>query len=322
MERLLGIATLTTLALTASPARASADPAISLDWRAEADCPQGPQIVAEVERILGTPAGPRRHVDARADVTRTNDGKFRVTLVTSGADVAGRRSLEAESCREVASATALILALTVDPQRTLSEAPREELPPPPPSPAEKPAHVTPTRATKTFGASVSAAGDLGSFPSADLGVELALAWAPGRARVEAVGRRWASSTKTVSDAGADFDAWSAGLRGGAALVKNSVVSAGPIVGLEIDRIEAKGFGGNRAFEPNATFLAASAGALATWAPISRVQSFAFRLSIEGVAPFDRPAFVVREPAPQSATIVHRAAVVAGRATIGAEMFFF
>ncbi|AKV04593.1 hypothetical protein AKJ09_11256 [Labilithrix luteola] len=192
-------------------ARADAEPSVTLDWSAtEADCPDGSHVVGEVERILGNSTGPRRRVTARADVTRTTTGGFRVMLVTRGADVAGRRTFEAESCPELASASALILAITVNPQ--LSSAPpvrAEESSdePVPASPASERANAEPApqnaathppdaldasgatdsavhpapSGRRHFGAGVSFAGDVGSLPSADGGVEATLAWVGGSA---------------------------------------------------------------------------------------------------------------------------------------------
>lgn len=350
MGRPLTVAMLATLMTW--PARAEAESIVTLDWRASAaECPDGSQVVGELERILGDGAGPRRHVAARADVTLTKAGTFRVTLVTTGADVAGRRTFEAETCRELASASALILAITVNPQ--LSSGPLEPAPPPNPEPTtpgseaandapapptappalpdrssatKAPAPYAPSGSRKHFGASVAFAGDIGSLPSADGGVEAALAWVGGsgeRIRVEAAGRLFLSSKKEGStNAGADFRSLGAGVRGGYALLKTDGAQVGPLLGVELDHIEAAGFGGTTSFDPNATFLCGSAGVLAVWSPFRGVPSFALRLSVEAVVPLERPEFVVREPAPTSATTVHQPAIVAGRAALGMEMFFF
>ncbi|AKV04592.1 hypothetical protein AKJ09_11255 [Labilithrix luteola] len=105
-------------------------------------------------------------------------------------------------------------------------------------------------------------------------------------------------------------------------MKTATGSLGPVFGVELDHVEATGFGGNTSFDPDATFLAGSGGALAVWSPFTQVRGFSLRLSMEAVLPFVRPEFVVREPAPTSDTYVHRAAIVAGRAALGVEMIFF
>lgn len=325
-------------ALTCS-AHALADPSVTLEWRAAAgsDCPTGAEVVAEVDRILAGSSGLRRDVTARADVTKIAPGSYGVKLVTSGANTAGRRAFEAASCREIAAACALILAMAANPQLTAPAAleSREETPPAVITtpvllaaderiPVDAPARSAPVASSpKRLGASASVAGDMGALPSAAAGLELAIAFSSDRARFEVAGRRWTPSKATsTTNAGAELDLMLLGFRGGYALMKTSSLKIGPLAGLELDYTRARGFGGTTAFSPNATTIGASAGILSTWSPFAQLPSFAFRLLVEAAVPFERPRFVVREPAPAPPTDIHRAAVVAGRAALGAELLFF
>lgn len=324
---LRSFAGVTLVAVMTFSASARADVPLTLDWNTDSslgggDCPEAAEVVAEVERILGGSTGSRRQVAARAEVTHASSGMFQMTLVTSGANVAGRRSVEAESCRELASASALILALTVNPQLTaapVGPAPKHVETPPPPR--ESAAPPPKPRRSKTLGVSVAGAGDLGVLPGAAAGLEAAVVGAFGDVRVEAAGRIWSSSRATGSSAGADFRAFDVGLRGGVLLLGTPSMRVGPIAGIEVDHIDATGFGGTRAFKPSATWLSASGGGLALWSPFSGIP-FALRASVDLLLPFSRPEFVVREPAPAAATPLHQTATVAGRATIGAELLFF
>jgi hypothetical protein len=352
IARLIRVATL--VAIVTSSTRALAEPSVTLEWRATpgSDCPSGAEVTSEVDRILEGSAGSRRQISAQAVVTRTASGGHRVKLATSGADTAGRRTFEAASCREIAAACALILAMTVNPQlssnaasgvaRAESARPDEPAAPPDsastnaPVPAVQRAPEAPraddgysralppaSSSPKRFGASASFAGDVGSLPSVAAGAELALAFAADRLRLELAGRMWAPSRTTgATSAGATFDLFLVGVRGGYALVKARSVKVGPALGLEVAHMRAGGFGGTTAFSPDATTLGASMGLLSTWSPFAELPSFAFRFLVEAAVPFSRPRFVVREPPPAPPTDVHSAAPVVGRAGVGAELLFF
>ena len=82
---------------------------VSLAWRAPAGCPDEASVRADVVRLL---AGSQEPVIARADVERVGDS-WRVVVAMNG----GERRLEAGSCRAIAEATALIVAMAVDPAR-------------------------------------------------------------------------------------------------------------------------------------------------------------------------------------------------------------
>jgi hypothetical protein len=99
---------------------AFADPTaseLSLTWRAPAACPNAGDVEAQFARLLG---GVRRqptskHLDAIVTVRRTPRDSWIANLETRLDGVPGLRSLEGDSCWTVASAAALILALTIDP---------------------------------------------------------------------------------------------------------------------------------------------------------------------------------------------------------------
>jgi hypothetical protein len=89
---------------------ASADePRVSLTWNAPDVCPREATVRASLATLL---AGSANAVDARADVRRLGE-RWEVVLVMNG----GERRLEADSCRALADATALIIAMAVDPAR-------------------------------------------------------------------------------------------------------------------------------------------------------------------------------------------------------------
>jgi hypothetical protein len=140
-------------------------------------------------------------------------------------------------------------------------------------------------------------------------------------RIEGAGALLLASESTNGGAGASFSSQRAALRAGYLPFALGDATVGPSAGVAVDHVSASGFGGGQAFTPGATFLSASAGALGVWAPTAAIRQLAVRLLTEAVIPFDRPSFVVREPAPAPPTVLHRTPAVAGRATLGVEVHF-
>lgn len=112
--------------------------ALALSWEAPAGCPESDAVRQQVVGRLG-PAGVDRPFVASM-VARAHDDGYRVTIAIDDAGVHSERGLAGATCDEVASAAALIVAMTIDP--------RIQAPPPnPPAAAEPPAAVpTPLKA--------------------------------------------------------------------------------------------------------------------------------------------------------------------------------
>lgn len=117
----------------ATSARAGDSP-LSLTWIVPPGCPTEAEVAADVTRRLAGSIS-ARPVLARAEVTVHKDS-WRVVLSTQQSGATGRRVLEGPTCAAVASATALILALTIDPQAAAQNA--SVPPPPPPRPPPPP----------------------------------------------------------------------------------------------------------------------------------------------------------------------------------------
>jgi hypothetical protein len=97
-------------------ASAGADARLRLAWDAPTGCPGRAEIMSEVSRLLGTTSGGiPGELAATARVHRVAPRRWVVRLSTSLDGTRGQRQLEGDSCQAVASATALILALTLDP---------------------------------------------------------------------------------------------------------------------------------------------------------------------------------------------------------------
>ena len=222
-------ASLLALAAAALPALAQTAP-LELTWTAPPECPRAADVEAEVARIVGRTSGPRKRVSARAAVERTPRGAYKVTIETLADDAPGHRAFEAESCRAAADASALILAITVNPEVS---APEPVLPPStatatptPTATATATATPTPTATatptalppfSRAFALGASLAADTGTLPSLALGAELSVAYLPGDARIEVAGTYWAPQTATAptpAREGADLQLLGLAARGG------------------------------------------------------------------------------------------------------------
>ncbi|APR75317.1 Hypothetical protein A7982_00663 [Minicystis rosea] len=108
-------------------------PRVSLRWSAPEGCPAGARVVAEVDRLLGeSGARPPTPLEVSAVVTDDPAGGLRVRLDAGNARV---RELHAASCEALADATAVILALMIDPTAVASAPPAAPAPAAPSSAA-------------------------------------------------------------------------------------------------------------------------------------------------------------------------------------------
>lgn len=90
--------------------------ALELSWEAPAGCPSADSIAAEVTHLTGK--ADSSGLSARANVSRTPDQRFRVIIDLSGSAV-GRRELTADTCAQLAKASALIVALAANPEAAI-----------------------------------------------------------------------------------------------------------------------------------------------------------------------------------------------------------
>ena len=145
------------LALALAPRPASAQERLALRWTAPPACPDGAVVRDEVERLLGGAIPDGARVTAEADAT-ARGSRYRLTLATEMEGAHGERVLEAERCAELAAATALILALMIDPEAVARAEPSPLITgtqPPPIEPAERAA--TQAAATSLTPASLATA---------------------------------------------------------------------------------------------------------------------------------------------------------------------
>lgn len=97
------------------------EPGLSVQWDAPAGCPDGAAVRARVVRLVGEEAARKARLTARAAV-RAEGGRWALELELAGETGAGKRSLSAGRCEELAGAAALVIAIAVDPRAVLAGA--------------------------------------------------------------------------------------------------------------------------------------------------------------------------------------------------------
>jgi hypothetical protein len=126
----------------ALPAGAGQEEAFSLFWQAPPDCPSQLDVRAEVARLLGGKIRLSTDRGFKASAWVVHGQSWSVSIETDLAGKSGRRAIEAASCQDLADATALILALTIDPDILVTRPARPD-PPPPPLPLPSPVPPSP-----------------------------------------------------------------------------------------------------------------------------------------------------------------------------------
>ncbi len=91
---------------------------VDLVWIAPEACPRRSALIAEIEELVGRPLHTisRPSIKATATVRKKDNETWVLRLRTREQSATGERELVADSCETLAQATALILALSIDPK--------------------------------------------------------------------------------------------------------------------------------------------------------------------------------------------------------------
>jgi len=324
---------------------------VHLEWSAPEGCPTASDIEAGVQDLLGAKpqASASGRLDVRASARRGPGDLWLGEVETRLGSKVGRRSLQTESCRAVADATALIVALTLDPEavaaRRRAAVPVATAAAIPPVPSSRPAAASlpPVAAASTSprasaerrapeagrsgeatGVSVWLAGfaalDLGMLPRAALGAGLA------------AGLGWRRSTLGIGFQ--DFAKVSASIEGTSPVAGGTFhllagwVAACPAVGagafdwgacarFELESMSGTGSGVDRMYSNSFLWAAVGGGALGRF-HINRALSIPLELGF--VVPLASPSFTLKGVT-ENAGRVHRPAAVAGRVALGLALAF-
>src|SRR6478609_6716476 len=102
-------------------ARAESAAPIELKWNALEGCPSADSVLARVRKIAGTTRATGNTLRADATVTQPSDGLFRLRLAIQYGNLAAVRDIEGKSCKDLAGAAAVALALLLSSEEPLSE---------------------------------------------------------------------------------------------------------------------------------------------------------------------------------------------------------
>jgi hypothetical protein len=309
-------------------AQSPASPAFTLEWSAPSECPSSAEVLAETQHLLGgaqsVPSGERWA--ARAVVS--HEGGWSVSIQTSSESGVHERTLHAQTCRGLADATALILALAIDPERVAvaTAAPASEssspaappttatvtVPPPSSGPSRSDLPVQASRRTVHYFVGVPVSVSAGILPGIDYGVGFALTSRIDSVLLEVSVDDWLRpvvATIPGSSAGGTF-----GLVSGTLYACNGfgigAFAIGPCAQVDVGRIEAKGFGVTSIGAGSALWLAAGAGAIGV-AALDTGGTWAIPIHLDFVVPLERRDFVIQNVG----GVVFHQPQVAGRAAI-------
>jgi hypothetical protein len=268
---------------------------VKLDWRAPPGCPNRERVLSEVASLVTTaPAKPLR---VRAVVTVQGDS-FQVAIELAGA-AHGVRTLRARSCESIARATALIIALAIDPQAAAVVSEETEIPvqPEPVSSEADPATTRAASASPKPGAQplvfLGFLGEHALVPQLALGGEagVGLAWRFARADVAAgVIPRGSTTLAGHPRVSGQFTLAFLALRACGGHVDDSLALLGCAT-MRGSRVWARGKGVSPSFEQVAHVVSLDPGMLFRLPGALRVGT---ELSANLVIPLIRPTFVIAD----------------------------
>ena len=290
-------------------------PTPGLEWSAPPDCPTAAEVARDAEDLSGTRVAQARSLQIVGAVQAVGASRWQLTLRITTATGSRTRTLEADSCQELAEVAATLIAVALEePEPEPKPEPEAEAEPEPeplpePDPAPEPPQDPALRWRAVLGAEASLG--LGALPgpagvlSLSAGAERA--WV--RAEVEA--DVWLPREGVLSgDAGGSMQLWTLGVRG------CGVPSAAPIrfpicAGLEAGQMAGEGRGVDNPRRAALPWVAVELGAGLRADVHTHI---ALRVDARAAVPLLRPGFTL-----DGQGTVHRAAVVAGTFGAGLEV---
>lgn len=262
------------------PARANAQNAapIELKWRALDGCPSEDTVISRVRKIAGTTRATPNTLRADGSVTQSSDGLFHLRLEIVYGNLAAVRNIEGKSCKDLAGAAAVALALLLSSEEPLSEQDLAGTSPPSTSagtangqapdkqatPQNQSPNLSPsTRPTPPTSSSRADAGPLrrwhvlllaplgslsvGPMKQLSRGLGVAAGLSFDRWRFLAEGRLWASQHETVSNLADVYDVelnrFTVGARG-CRVIFGSRLEFAPCVLTSVHHLSVRGSGPN------------------------------------------------------------------------------
>jgi hypothetical protein len=333
---------------------------LRLTWSAADGCPSEGELLAEVGKLLGDRANgeaSKEPIPVKAAVSREASGSFVVRLETPGEGGTQARELRGATCKSVADAAALILALMIDPDAAMApdkEAPSESEKSPadteptsPPRPASapplngprsssgattntntttpEPKRATPTEADPAQPIELRLSGwvgaDIGSLPGLAPGYGALGSIAFGAPRLSIGVAFWPDKAGTLAalpSAGSDVGLL-AGEIGLCGALASRPIEIAPCGAVEIGQLFAEGFGVSDPRKGASVWVALKGGGALVWRPFEEK----LRKPLEHIGIAARIELVVPLVRPrfiiEGIGPVHRPAAVAGRGSLGIEI---
>lgn len=285
---------------------------LELGWRAPESCPDVTAARATIDALLdGHAPDPARRVTADVVIEADAAGFLARVRIVEG-DAVGEREVVAPTCEEVADASALIVAMAIDPRLGGSDAPSPDVPqaldtavpepvvptpsgeraarlPTTPRAADDPPAVRPARARLRGLVRASAGVGVGTVPTVTGVVAIGLGVAGPRWRAELDADVWTPRRRDDVTIGVEVTGWSVGVRGcGSPLARRLEIPL--CIGARAGAAHGRGVGDLVARRQVAPWLSATLGA-GLWGWIT--PRFALALDVDAVVALTRPAFVVQ-----------------------------
>ncbi len=311
--------------LAGAPAYAQGGAGFELEWLAPGGCPSASAVQADIDRLLGEPAAVHRKRPLRVRAEVAHGQLWQVTLDTVSPESNGHRIIGASSCQGLANATALIVALMIDPSavavhdpKAAREAARAETPPPPASPPA-PAHPAPVARQTRVALGAGASGNLGMLPAPGVGVLAQIGLAPEHWRFElrfAYGLRTVKSDLLANPAGAygEFQDLFLGTLSGCRTASPASLEYGACAGVEAGVIHGRGVRASTTLDEYQPWLGVGVGG---YVAFKAGRSLAFPVHLDAVVPLWRPTYVFTNVE----TPIFRPWPVGARLTAAAELRF-
>jgi hypothetical protein len=197
---------------------------VTLRWNAPHECPDTAALALEIEAYLGQKLDERRPQDLAVDANvqgSAGDG-YSAKVVFGSARGVQERYLDHPDCGKLTEATALVVALAIDPERVAQQQATSDVAPAPASPTPTPDAPGPRAASEerassapAMAASSSPSRDrtsievmarlggavaIGRLPSLGPGLDAEIGLRRERFRADVVGRYWLPRAKSVPEA--------------------------------------------------------------------------------------------------------------------------
>lgn len=308
----------------------------AIRWAAPVGCPSTPELRRGIERRLGRTLAPGE-ANVEAQVDPRAQGGYRLVLRTSAAGVVDERTLEADDCRALADATALVVALAIDPVAVAEameafaaddevEAPPREATPVVPAPARREA-TTPEPRTPSGSGEGSSEGSsrpggllrvgagvgLGALPGATGVPSLAAGLRWRRARLELEGTYWIPRvSEPVDGARVAVQLGTAAVRGCGQLGRDRLEA--PLCGgVQLGGMRGRGQGAPNAHAAVGLWVALEASVGLSWWFRPR---WALAGGFAAAVPLRQPSFELTDDPPVS---LFEPSAVVGRVWLGIEL---